>query len=166
GSTRQLDTPNAAIPDWNCVGDRSSRTVRTSPVEAFAMRRIACLWSRDELTNARCDASGYHCTSRNRLPSAMWSLMVDRCASGGICSRMTRPVSTSMMTRWIRKTTVSEGNGYRHASSCGAPTFALTRYKIGRASCRERVPRAEGSVALRMTWKTNGCERNALQTQL
>src|SRR5690606_40545861 len=63
------------IRDFHVTGVQTcalpiSRTVRTSPVEAFATRRIACLWSRDELMNARCDASGYHCTSRNVLPSA------------------------------------------------------------------------------------------------
>src|SRR5690606_18664849 len=137
GSTRQLDVPTAAIPDWNCVGDRSSSTVRTSPVAASATRRTACLWSRDELMNASRDASGYHCTSRNRLPSAMWSLIVERCASGGIWSRITRAGSTSMITRWIRKITLSDGSGYRHASSRGAPTFVVTRYILltPRESC-------------------------------
>ena len=122
---RKFSTPLAS-PIW--VFDVSSNSVRTAPVLASAMRIHACLWSRELEMNATADASGYHSRSQIRVPHAMWSDTVERCWSGGICRRTTLPASTSMITRLMRKITLSPGSGYFHASSTGAPTVVRTRY--------------------------------------
>ena len=62
---------------------------------------------RDERDASRCRGS----TARRPSPPrhARSSQSVERCWSGGICSRTTSPVSTSMTTRWIIVTVVVAG---------------------------------------------------------
>src|SRR5438034_2386690 len=57
-----------------------------------------------------------------------WSHNVERCWSGGICSRITFGASTSMNTLSIIDTTSSPGSGYFQACNAGWPTFVSTRY--------------------------------------
>ena len=129
----------AASP--TCVLLRSSNRVRTSPVRALATRNQAVLWSRELETKATCEPSGYHCTSQMVPPlHCTWSDTVERCASAGMFSRTTcgRPSGPMpMITRWMRKITLSPGSGYFHASSRGSPTLVDTRYmsEVPRASC-------------------------------
>ena len=58
----------------------------------------------------------------------MSSPSVARWKSGGICSRVILPVSTSMTTRWSIAITVSPGSGNFETRSVGWPTVVLTRY--------------------------------------
>ena len=82
------------------------------------------------------------------VPQAMWSVTMERCASGGMASRTTRGPSgpvTSITTRSTRKITLSPGRGYRQASSSGSPTFVRTRYMwlTPRPSCWKVAMRRE-----------------------
>src|SRR5438874_2075462 len=54
-----------------------------------------------------------------------WSHNVERCWSGGICSRITFGASTSMNTLSIIDTTSSPGSGYFQACNAGWPTFGF-----------------------------------------
>ena len=121
--TRQFTVPE---PDSKKFCSVSSSTSRTSPVSRSATRSCARLWSRELERKASCDPSALHSTSRKTPPGpATWSVIDERCGSGGICTRTTRGPSRWITTRLMRKIRLSPGSGYFQDASSGRPTSVV-----------------------------------------